>query len=41
MSELKNKKKSRAGHESYLSYAFSEEDKRLEDYTEPYEKVLV
>ena len=34
MSELKNKKNSRAGHKSYLSYTFSEVDKCLKDYTE-------
>ena len=34
MSELKNKKNSRAGHKSYLSYTFSKVDKCLKDYTE-------
>ena len=34
MSELKNKKKSRAGYKSYLSYAFSEVDKCHKDYIE-------
>ena len=34
MSELKNKKNSRARHKSYLSYTFSEVDKCLKDYTE-------
>ena len=34
MSELKSKKKSRAGYKSYLSYAFSEVDKCHKDYIE-------
>ena len=34
MTQLKNKKKSRAGYEGYLSYAFPEVNKCLKDYTE-------
>lgn len=34
MTQLKNKKKSRAGYKGYLSYAFPEVNKCLKDYTE-------
>ena len=34
MTQLKNKKKSRAGYKGYLSYAFPEVKKCLKDYTE-------
>ena len=34
MTQLKNKKKSRADYKGYLSYAFSEANKCLKDYTE-------
>ena len=34
MTQLKNKKKSRVGYKAYLSYAFSEVNKCLKNYTE-------